>query len=239
MFIYIENHKIFGTQGNCTFYKTGSLSEWYNNNKSNKSFNNSTMNTNEKFYKNKRNTDNSTKKKLIRINIIFNQQKKLEISKENENENELTQIEIYNTQTIGNLIKKYCNNKKIKSNNNLYITKKDLKKIKNNLTINEAKIQNNETIYIFEDNNNKNNDKNNENDNENNEIIFNINYEGKNYSFSGFKDNTFLDCIKSFIEENEEKKFFFIFNENIIDKNKTLNELNIKNGNVIRVGEIK
>ena len=124
------------------------------------------------------------------------------------------------------------------------MAKKDLKKIKNNLTINEAKIENNETLYILEKNNNDKSDNNNNDSSDNNEyndneIFFNIKKKKKNYSFSGFEDNTFINCIKSFIKEKGEKNFFFILNGNIIDKNKTLNELKIKNEDVIRIGEIK
>lgn len=80
-----------------------------------------------------------------------------EISKNNEKEE--TEIEIYNNELIENLIKKYYNIKKLESKN-AFLTKKNLEKINNNLTINQAKIENNETIYIFEDdekeeNNNK------------------------------------------------------------------------------------
>ena len=209
--------------------------------------NNSYSNTNQNFYKNTKNSENDIKKRIIKINIIYkknlnNLEKQKKSKTSIENETESTEIEIYNTETIGNLIKTYCNNKKIKVSNNLYLAKKNLKKIKNNLTINEAKIENNETLYILEKNNSDKSDNNNSNDDNeynDNEIFFNINYEGKNYSFSGFEDNTFINCIKSFIEEKGEKNFFFIFNGNIIDKNKTLNELKIKNEDVIRIGEIK
>ena len=209
--------------------------------------NNSYSNTNQNFYKNTKNSENDIKKRIIKINIIYkknlnNLEKQKKSKTSIENETESTEIEIYNTETIGNLIKTYCNNKKIKVSNNLYLEKKNLKKIKNNLTINEAKIENNETLYILEKNNSDKSDNNNSNDDNeynDNEIFFNINYEGKNYSFSGFEDNTFINCIKSFIEEKGEKNFFFIFNGNIIDKNKTLNELKIKNEDVIRIGEIK
>ena len=71
-----------------------------------------------------------------------------EISKNNEKEE--TEIEIYNNELIENLIKKYYNIKKLESKN-AFLTKKNLEKINNNLTINQAKIENNETIYIFED----------------------------------------------------------------------------------------
>lgn len=126
--------------------------------------------------------------------------------------------------------------KEIKTNNYFYLAKQDLKKIDKNLTLKEAKIENNETLFILEDKNNNNNC-NNEKDSLNKEIIFYINYEGVSYSFSGFKENTFIDCIKSFTEDNGEKNF--IINNKIIDINKTLNELCVNNGDVIKVGEIE
>jgi hypothetical protein len=199
---------------------------------------NTYSNTKQNFYKIQKNGENNNKKRIIKINIIYNkkytisdEKTKSEISKENEAES--TEIEIYNTETVGNLIKKYCNNKKIKESNSLYLAKKDMKKINDNLTIYEAKIKNNETVYVYKENNNDSED------NERNEIFFNINYEGKNFSFSGFQENTFIDCIKSFIKENGDKNFFFILNGKIIDEKKSLNELNVKNEDVIRIGEIK
>lgn len=129
-------------QKNTKLYKSGSLSEFYNN-KSIKSFKN-TGNNNDNFDMNK---------KIIKVNIISKIQKELLIQKikseiSNNDESEVTEMEIYNTQTIGNLIKQYCNKKEIKIDN-LYLTKKDLKKINNNLTIIQAKIENNETVFIF------------------------------------------------------------------------------------------
>ena len=35
------------------------------------------------------------------------------------------------------------------------------------------------------------------------------------------------------------KSFLFIYNDNILDKNKSLEELNIKNGDEVKVGELK
>ena len=117
----------------------------------------------------------------------------------------------------------------------MYLTKNDLKKINNKITINEAKIENNETVYIFEEKK----DKDNYNDNkENGEIIFNINYQDKNYSINAFKNDIFLDCIKSFNEENEGNDFLFIYNDKIVDKNKSLDELNIQNGDTIKVEKL-
>ena len=156
-----------------------------------------------------------------------------EISKDNDNE--ITEIEIYNTDLISNLIKKYCKVKQIKSKN-LYLTKNDLKRLKINLTLNEAKIKNKEIIFIFEENENKENRNNTE---EKEKIKFEINYQDKNYSINGFKNDKFLDCIKSFNEEKEGEDCLFIHKGEIIDKDKTLDELNIKNGDIIKVGELK
>ena len=156
-----------------------------------------------------------------------------EISKDNnENENEVTEIEIYNTELIANLIKKYCKKKQIKSKN-LYLTKNDFKKLKYNITINEAKIKNNETLFIFEANENEENGNNSK---EKEEIKFEINYQDKNYSLIGFKKDKFSECIKSFIEEKDGNDFLFICKGEILDKNKTLEELNILNGDIIEVG---
>ena len=156
-----------------------------------------------------------------------------EISKDNDNE--ITEIEIYNTDLISNLIKEYCKVKQIKSKN-LYLTKNDLKRLKINLTLNEAKIKNKEIIFIFEENENKENRNNTE---EKEKIKFEINYQDKNYSINGFKNDKFLDCIKSFNEEKEGEDCLFIHKGEIIDKDKTLDELNIKNGDIIKVGELK
>ena len=204
------------------------------NSKIKRTIKSSFVNVYDNFYK----INKIIEKKLIKVNIISNknlilsdQNIKSEVSKENES----TEIEIYNTETIENLIRKYCKKKEIKSNNYLYLAKQDLKKIDKNLTLKEAKIENNETLFILEDQNNNN--FNNEKDSLNKEIIFYINYEGVSHSFSGFKENTFIDCIKSFTEDNGEKNF--IINNKIIDINKTLNELCINNGDVIKVGEIE
>ena len=218
------------------FYKTGAFSEWCNT-KTLKSNNNSAGHTIENFYTN--NKSEIVLKKLINIKIIFNQhilmqtlEQKLIYENTKDNDNIATNIEIYNNETIENLIKKYCKLKKIKSNK-LYITKKDFKKINKNLTINQAKIEKNETIYIFE-NENKNNIY-----DEDGEIIFNINFHEKNYSLSGFKNDKFSDCAKSFIDEIGEKNILFISNEKVIDTNKSLKDLNIKNGDNVAVGELK
>ena len=112
--------------------------------------------------KNNENDNNKNKKisnKIIKVKIIFKnpnesleQKIKSDISKNNENED--TEIEIGIPETIENLIKKYCNIKQIKKSN-LCLMTKDLKNINSNLTINQANIENNETIFIYEENENK------------------------------------------------------------------------------------
>lgn len=165
---------------------------------------------------------NTTKKKIIKVKIK-NQKNKSEELEESE-----TEIEIYNTDSIANLIKCYCKQKNIE-NKNFYLTKKDSKKICSNLAIKDAKIVDNETLFIFEGNEPDNED--------NNKIEFYINFIGKNYPCSGSKDNIFSDCIKSFIEENGDNNFIFIFNDKVINKEKSLGELKIENENVIKVGQ--
>ena len=64
---------------------------------------------------------------------------------------EETDLEIEKTEQIKNLIKLYCKKTGISYNDGLYITKIDLNKIDENLTINETNIMKNETLYIFED----------------------------------------------------------------------------------------
>ena len=211
-----------------TFYKTGSLYS--------KPLN-STYKSMGKENSYKNNTNEKIKKLLIKVKIIYNKQNQtLEqiITSENskENENEITEIEIYNTDKIRNLIKKYCDTKKLNPNN-LFISKKDLKKIKSDLTINQAKIENNETIFINEGN------EYNSNIDEENEITFNINCQGKSYSLSGNKNDLFLDCIEPFIKDNIEQNYNFIVDNKIIDKNKSLEELNIKSGSVVKFCEMK
>lgn len=91
---------------------------------------------------------------MINVKIIF-KQKIDSLDKNIQNEifksNEIEEIEINDTENIGNLINKYCNIKNIKKKN-LFLMKKDFKKINNNMTISKAKIENNETIFIFEEN---------------------------------------------------------------------------------------
>ena len=66
-----------------------------------------------------------------------------------------------------------------------------------------------------------------------------MNYQGKNISLSGNKNDIFLDCVEPFIKDNIEKKFFFIIDNKIIDKNKSLEDLNIKNGSIVTFCELK
>ena len=95
----------------------------------------------------------------MKVKIIFKNPKetleqkiRTDISKNNENED--TEIEIGISETIENLIKKYCNIKQIQKAN-LCLMKKDLKNVNSNLTISQANIENNETIFIYEGNENK------------------------------------------------------------------------------------
>ena len=161
---------------------------------------------------------------MIKVKILDKKNKNEDIKESG------TEIEISDTESIADLIKRFCKTKKIEKNN-FYLTKKDSKKIDNNLTLKEAKIDDNETLFIWEGN---------EKDNqENNKIKFYVNYLGKNYPCSGSNENIFSECINSFIEENNDNKFIFIFNEKIINKDKSLGELKIQNENVIKVGQFK
>jgi len=63
-----------------------------------------------------------------------------------DNDNKPIEVEIFKHDSIENLIGKYCCEKM--NSKKLYLMKKDLKKINNNSSINEAKIENNEIIYI-------------------------------------------------------------------------------------------
>ena len=106
---------------NYRYYKTGSLSEWYH-------FETTKPN----------NLETLESRNKIRLKII--------------NTNcEETDLEIEKTEQIKNLIKLYCKKTGISYNDGLYITKIDLNKIDENLTINETNIMKNETLYIFED----------------------------------------------------------------------------------------
>ena len=75
-----------------------------------------------------------------------------EIKNENskDNDNKPIEVEIFKQDSIENLIGKYCCEKM--NSKKLYLMKKDLKKINKNSSINEAKIENNEIIYICKEN---------------------------------------------------------------------------------------
>ena len=135
--------------------------------------------------------------------------------------NDETQIKIDNKDYVKTIIKLYCESKEESESNELYLTKKDLNKLDENLTVNEAKINNNETLYIFEED----------------KIEFIINYNDKDFKISGNSKMTFDESIKSFIEENGNKNFVFNLNGEAIDIKGELNKLGIKNGDVIKADQ--
>lgn len=135
--------------------------------------------------------------------------------------NDETQIEIDNKDYVKTIIKLYCESKEESESNELYLAKKDLNKLDENLTVNEAKINNNETLYIFEED----------------KIEFIINYNDKDFQISGNSKMTFDESIKSFIEENGNKNFVFNLNGEAIDTKEELNKLGIKNGDVIKADQ--
>ena len=135
--------------------------------------------------------------------------------------NDETQIKIDNKDYVKTIIKLYCESKEESESNELYLTKKDLNKLDENLTVNEAKINNNETLYIFEED----------------KIEFIINYNDKDFKISGNSKMTFDESIKSFIEENGNKNFVFNLNGEAIDIKEELNKLGIKNGDVIKADQ--
>ena len=135
--------------------------------------------------------------------------------------NDETQIEIDNKDYVKTIIKLYCESKEESESNELYLAKKDLNKLDENLTVNEAKINNNETLYIFEED----------------KIEFIINYNDKDFQISGNSKMTFDESIKSFIEENGNKNFVFNLNGEAIDIKEELNKLGIKNGDVIKADQ--
>ena len=126
--------------------------------------------------------------------------------------NDETQIEIDNKDYVKTIIKLYCESKEESESNELYLTKKDF---------NEAKINDNETLYIFEED----------------KIEFIINYNDKDFKISGNSKMTFDESIKSFIEENGNKNFVFNLNGEAIDIKEELNKLGIKNGDVIKADQ--
>ena len=135
--------------------------------------------------------------------------------------NDETQIEIDNKDYVKTIIKLYCESKEESESNELYLTKKDLNKLDENLTVNEAKINDNETLYIFKED----------------KIEFIINYNDKDFKISGNSKMTFDESIKSFIEENGNKNFVFNLNGEAIDIKEELNKLGIKNGDVIKADQ--
>lgn len=135
--------------------------------------------------------------------------------------NDETQIKIDNKDYVKTIIKLYCESKEESESNELYLTKKDLNKLDENLTVNEAKINDNETLYIFEED----------------KIEFIINYNDKDFKISGNSKMTFDESIKSFIEENGNKNFVFNLNGEAIDTKEELNKLGIKNGDVIKADQ--
>lgn len=135
--------------------------------------------------------------------------------------NDETQIEIDNKDYVKTIIKLYCESKEESESNELYLAKKDLNKLDENLTVNEAKINNNETLYIFEED----------------KIEFIINYNDKDFQISGNSKMTFDESIKSFIEENGNKNFVFNLNGEEINTKEELNKLGIKNGDVIKADQ--
>lgn len=182
--------------------------------------------------------------KTIKVRIIYNN---TEISDKNtnsenskivddNNESLATTIEINIYETINNLIKKYCEITK-KEGQKLYLTKSDYKKLKNNLTIEESAIKNNDTLYIFKEKNNIDKDKEENKIINKDEITFKLRYQNNKYTFNGKKTDLFVNCIKSFFEEFPNKTFTFILVESILQINKSLEELNIKNGSVIRAAD--
>jgi hypothetical protein len=139
-----------------------------------------------------------------------------------------TRIKIFNDQPVNNIIEKYCELQNIKSDN-LYLTKSDYTKIDNNLTINKTNIENCETLYIFEENGQKNK-----------RINFFINYKGKIFSFSGDNNDIFKDCIKNFYDIYGNKEtILFILDNKIIEHNNSLKKIGLQNGDILKVGELK
>ena len=93
-------------------------------------------------------------KSKIKVKIVpyRNYEKSDKIKNENskDNDNKPIEVEIFKQDSIENLIGKYCCEKM--NSKKLYLMKKDLKKINKNSSINEAKIENNEIIYICKEN---------------------------------------------------------------------------------------
>ena len=155
--------------------------------------------------------------KTIKVKIIYNN---TEISEKNtnsensknvddKNESLATTVEINIYETITNLIKKYCEITK-KQGQKLYLTKSDYKKLKNNLTIEESTIKNNDTLYIFKEKLNTDKEKEENKIINKDEITFKLRYQNNKYTFSGKKTDLFVNCIKSCFEECPNKTFTLI-----------------------------
>ena len=61
-------------------------------------------------------------------------------------------IEMNESDKIKDIINKYCDEKNIINSQGFYLTDTSLKKLDDNLTIKEAKLTNNQTLYITKDN---------------------------------------------------------------------------------------
>ena len=61
-------------------------------------------------------------------------------------------IEMNESDKIKYIINKYCEEKNIINSQGFYLTDTSLKKLDDNLTIKEAKLTNNQTLYITKDN---------------------------------------------------------------------------------------
>lgn len=133
-----------------------------------------------------------------------------------------TEIELDKSEQIKDIIKLYCEEKGLSNPEDYYLTKSDLNKLEENKTIKEAKICDNQTLYIFE----------------RNKIEFIINYQQKKFKIEGNSDTKFEECIKSFIEEKGENNFIFSLNGKNIEISKELNQLGIKNGDEIKAEQI-
>ena len=81
---------------------------------------------------------------------------------------------------------------------------------------------NNQTLYIFEGK----------------RIEFIISYQEKEYKIKGFDNIKFEDCIKSFLDENGNNNFAFSLNGETIEISKDLNQLGIKDDDLIKAEQI-
>ena len=131
-------------------------------------------------------------------------------------------MEIEKSEQIKDIIKLYCETKGLSNPEDYYLTKIDLNKIDENKTVKEASILNNQTLYILEGK----------------KIDFVINYKEKEYKINGNDNMKFEKCIKSFIDENGIDNIAFTLNGENIDINKELNNLGIKNGDVIKAEQV-